>query len=63
MKNKLQRLKVDGETYDTDRKICEILNEKFYSVFTKEEIWKGGMGAVTAETENLTSIRVSRSEV
>jgi len=64
VKNKLQRLRVDGEVYESDRAICEVLNKKFHSVFTKEEEWEEkDMGTEAEKVECLNRVSVSREEI
>merc|ERR1712035_218813 len=64
VKNKLQRLRADGEIHESDKAMCEALNESFHTVFTKEEAWEEeNMGDEIEEGERLNSISVSRTEV
>ena len=63
VKNKLQRLSVDGEIHESDKEICEVLNKTFHSVFTKEGPWEGGKGEKTEGVEQLSSVSVSKMEV
>merc|ERR1712035_97554 len=64
VKNKLQRLRVDGEIHESDRAMCEALNQCFHTVFTMEEAWEEDiMGDEVEEDKRLNSISVSRTEV
>merc|ERR1712035_156272 len=64
VKTKLQRLRVDEDIHEYDKAMCEVLNESFHTVFTKEEAWEeDNMGDEIEEGERLNSISVSRTEV
>merc|ERR1711980_80850 len=64
LKNKLQRLRVDGEIHRSDKAMCEALNESFHTVFTKEEAWEEDiMEDEIEEGKRLNSISVSRTKV
>ena len=53
VKNKLQRLRVDGEIHESYKAICEVLEKSFYSMFTKEEAWeKENTGDVYKHIQN-----------
>ena len=64
VKNKIQRLRAEGETYETEQELCEILNKKFNSVFNKDENWEADFGARGRDLEaELSNISVTRTEV
>ena len=57
----VQRLRVGGELYEREEELCEVMNEKFQTVFVQEE----GFESLQNDNESLVmpTIKVEQSEV
>ena len=64
IKNAIQRLKVDGNIIEDEKDMAQILNDKFRSVFVKNDAYRGEVPSHNVDQRpKLNSIVIDRAEV